>query len=385
MIDKENIWILWAVIIFIATLSLYLENKYKWANKISGAIIGLVIAATLSNLKVIPLESPVYDSIWTYVVPLAIAMLLFQCDLKKIWQDSGRMAIIFLISSIGTILGSIIGYLTLHNFIPTLDHIAGVMTGSYIGGGVNFVAVSSAFEVPAELISAATVSDNLLMVLYFFALMTIPSIKLFSKNFKTSFSEKEINNKEYRSAAKNTNINTIDIALSFTVAVIIVALSFSLSKYLGALGNSPLLIFISNKYLLVTTFTVVLASIFPKFFQSFSGANEIGTFLIYIFFVVIGIPASIEAIIKNSPLLLLFCAIMVITNTLVTFTAAKIFKFTLEEAILASNANIGGPTTAAAMAISKGWNKLVAPSMLVGTLGYIIGTYIGILIGQYLG
>lgn len=76
---------------------------------------------------------------------------------------------------------------------------------------------------------------------------------------------------------------------------------------------------------------------------------------------------------------------MVLINMLVTFIAAKIFGFTLEEAILASNANIGGPTTAAAMAISKGWQKLVAPSMLVGTLGYIIGTYIGILIGQYLG
>ena len=53
------------------------------AAKVSGAIIGLVIAATLSNLKVIPLESPVYDSIWGYVVPIAVAMLLFQCDLRK--------------------------------------------------------------------------------------------------------------------------------------------------------------------------------------------------------------------------------------------------------------------------------------------------------------
>lgn len=88
MIDKDNIWALWAIIIFIATLSIYLEGKYKWAAKVSGAIIGLVIAATLSNLKVIPLESPVYDSIWGYVVPIAVAMLLFQCDLRKIWQDT---------------------------------------------------------------------------------------------------------------------------------------------------------------------------------------------------------------------------------------------------------------------------------------------------------
>ena len=383
MIDKDNIWALWAIIIFIATLSIYLEGKYKWAAKVSGAIIGLVIAATLSNLKVIPLESPVYDSIWGYVVPVAIAMLLFQCDLRKIWQDSGRMTIIFLISSVGTIIGAAVGYLALHNFIPVLNKIAGMMTGSYIGGGVNFVAVSSAFEVPGDLISAATVSDNLLMVLYFFVLILIPNITFFKKYFKTSYSN-DVEIKEQSSSSKTT-VGVTDIAFTFATAVVIVAISFTLSKYLGNLGDSSLITFISNKYLLVTTLTVGFASIFPKYFNSFNGANEIGTFLIYIFFVVIGIPASIEAIIEKSPLLLLFCGIMVLINMLVTFIAAKIFGFTLEEAILASNANIGGPTTAAAMAISKGWQKLVAPSMLVGTLGYIIGTYIGILIGQYLG
>lgn len=57
----------------------------------------------------------------------------------------------------------------------------------------------------------------------------------------------------------------------------------------------------------------------------------------------------------------------------------------MEEIILASNANIGGPTTAAAMAISKGWVKLVGPIMLIGTLGYIIGTYAGTFIGKMLG
>ncbi|AXI26137.1 MULTISPECIES: DUF819 family protein [Gemella] len=384
MINSENTWALWAIIIAIATLSIYLEEKYRWASKISGAIIGLIIAATLSNLHVIPLESPVYDTIWTYVVPLAVAMLLFQCDLRKIWRESGRMVIIFLISSLGTILGAVFGYLALHNLVPALNHIAGVMTGSYIGGGVNFVAVASAFEVPADLISAATVSDNLLMVLYFFILIVIPTLPIFRKFFITTFDNKT-NIQQHSSDSSKTTVAVRDIAFTFATAVIIVAISFSLSTYLASLGKSPLIAFISNKYLLVTTLTVLLASLFPKYFTSFKGANEIGTFLIYIFFVVIGIPASIQAIVEKSPLLLLFCAIMIIVNMLVTFGAAKLFRFSIEEAIIASNANIGGPTTAAAMAISKGWNSLVAPAMLVGTLGYIIGTYIGILIGQYLG
>ena len=49
--------------------------------------------------------------------------------------------------------------------------------------------------------------------------------------------------------------------------------------------------------------------------------------------------------------------------------AAKLFKADLEDAILASNANIGGPTTAAGMGISQGWTKLVGPALLVGVVG----------------
>ena len=80
-----------------------------------------------------------------------------------------------------------------------------------------------------------------------------------------------------------------------------------------------------------------------------------------------------------------------ITNLSVLFAtfcskqAGKLLRFDLEDIILASNANIGGPTTAAGMAISQGWVKLVGPCMLVGTFGYVLGTWLGILVGSLLG
>ena len=383
MIDANNTWVLWSIIVGIATISIFLENRYKWAAKISGAIIGLLMAATLSNLGVIPTDSPVYDQVWGVVVPLAIPMLLFQCDLKQIWKESGRLLAIFLISSVGTVLGAVLGYLALSKAIPVLNHIAGMMVGSYIGGGVNFVAVSSAFEIPKELISAATVADNLLMVFYFLILLMIPSIGFFKKHFKFAYTE-GVKEEEEKAYGKDTVITVQDVAFVFAISVIIVTISFTLSEIISGLGDNSLIQLVSNKYLILTTLTVACSTIFAKYFKKISGANEIGTFLIYLFFVVIGIPASIGAIIEKSPLLFVFCAIMVFVNMAVTFAGAKIFGFTVEEAILASNANIGGPTTAAAMAISKGWHRFVAPTMLVGTLGYIIGTYVGIFIGQIL-
>src|SRR5699024_10723528 len=96
-----------------------------------------------------------------------------------------------------------------------------------------------------------------------------------------------------------------------------------------------------------------------------------------LFFVVIGVPASLVIIMKTAPLLLIFVLIIVLANIFITLILGNIFKFSLVESLLASNANLSGPTTAAAMDIAKGWQKLIVPILLVGTLGYVIGNYLG--------
>ena len=83
--------------------------------------------------------------------------------------------------------------------------------------------------------------------------------------------------------------------------------------------------------------------------------------------------------------LLVFTAIIVFMNMVFCFGAARILKFNLEDAVIASNANIGGPTTAAGMAISQGWVDLVGPAMLIGTFGYVIGNYLGTIVAVSLG
>jgi hypothetical protein len=71
------------------------------------------------------------------------------------------------------------------------------------------------------------------------------------------------------------------------------------------------------------------------------GSQEIGTYLIYLFLFVIGVPANIMTVLTKSPLLLVLTTIMVLVNMLFCFGAAKIFKASLEDSIIASNANIG--------------------------------------------
>ncbi|PKF22254.1 hypothetical protein CW684_00145 [Macrococcoides caseolyticum] len=390
----DDVMTLWAIIVIFSSLSIYLELKYKWAAKVSGAIIALIFALLLSNFKVIPTESVVYDQVWGFVIPLALPLLLFQIDIKAIWKESGRLLGIFLLSSVGTVAGTFVAFFLLKEHIPYLDKLSAMMSASYIGGGVNFAAMALKFNPPKDVISAAVVADNLMTAIFILTLMAIPTIRFFRNKFNTPHIDEvegtQIAGRDDYFSRKE--ISLLDLALNFGAAFFIVAVSFKLSAFMTNIlpeagGNILYEMFtgiVTDKYLILTTFTFVLLLSFPKFFKQLNGSNEFGTFLIYLFFFVLGIPASIPLIIQTAPLLLLFVFIIAMLNLVISLIAGKLIGADLEEILLASNANIGGPTTAAALAIAKGWHKLIGPILVVGTLGYIIGNYIGTAMGIFL-
>lgn len=399
LIKSDDLITLWGIIVIVAAMSIVLEQKYSWAGKISGAIIALVSAIILSNTGIIPTASPVYDAVWAFIIPLAIPLLLFHVNFKKIWQESGRMLIIFLISSVGTIAGTIISFFLLKDHIPYLDKIGAMMSASYVGGGVNFAAMTAKFEAPEDMVSATIVADNLMMALFFVVLMTIPTINFFKKRFPhphVDQVEKDSATNGGKTNAENfwkrQDISLKDIAMSLGTAFFLVIISFKIAELFAGIipsgddvsfGWNLLSGLFGDNYLILTTLTFIALALFPRYFESINGSQEIGTFLIYLFFVVIGIPASIPLIVQNAPLLLVFVFIIVLVNLLVTLTAGKLLKYDLEEILLVTNANIGGPTTAAAMAIAKGWKDLIGPILVVGTIGYIIGNYIGTTLGLW--
>lgn len=398
LISADNTWALMTIMFLSVAVSIYLEQKYTWASKISGAIIVLVIAVVLTNFNIIPTSAVIFDDVvWGFAVPMAIPLLLLQANIHKIRTETGRMLIVFLIGSVGTIVGALLGYALLSNFIDGLPGVAAMMTGSYIGGGLNFTALADAFHIDQTIVSATTVADNLNMAIYFMMLIGIAANSWFRKHYK----HPHIEAVESHGASKDKtlaasywsrkDISLKDIAYDMAYSACVVFLSKLISNFLASLiptgtwyfdmANT----FFGSQYVWITTLAMIFSTKFDHIASNMHGAQEIGTWLIYLFYFVIGVPASISLIIKNAPLLLVFCFIMVIVNMLFSFIGGKLLGFNLEDIIIASNANIGAPTTAAGMAIAQGWNELVGPAMLIGTLGYVIGTYLGIIVGSILG
>ncbi len=388
LISSDNTWLLWAVIISGTTLSIYLEQTYRWAAKLSGPVLALVMAMVLSNAGVMPTEAPSYDFVSDYLIPLAIPLLLLRANLYRIARETGWMFVAFHISALGTIVGAAVATILLHGHIESIAQVAGIMTASYTGGAVNFFAVRESFELSENLANPLLVADNFIMAGMFILMLSIAGSRWFLRHYSAPHSQQSDQVDAAATAAKHWHpkqIGLLDIAKSLAIALTVVAIAFQIHRYVDQTYEKSLATSIfGNTFVLITFFSMLVATSLHRWVGKINGAEEMGSFMLYVFLFTVGLPADLIAVLRNVPLLFLFCLIMAVTNLVVTLSLGRLLKIDLEELLLCVNATLGGAPSAAAMAIAKGWPALVLPAILVGIWGYVIGTFLGVMVGELL-
>lgn len=386
LISPDDHWVIWTFLVGMAALSLFLEQKFRIIRKFTGAATALCAGMLVSNIGLMPFESPSYDIVWDYIVPLVIPLLLIKTDFRVIFKETGRFAGAFHISALGTVFGSFLAVGLLYKLIDDLELIGPAMTASYIGGSVNFVSVVAMFNPPKDLMNATLVADASVMIIYFLFLITMPGMYLVRRFFPIS--EKSIqlagtnNSTAQGDYWKPKPIGLVDIGKSLAIAFAIAMISIKISRFFNE-PEMPVIIkmILGQQYLVLTTLSVLFPIIFPGTAKKLVGNEELGTFFIFIFFVMIGLPASFSKVVLEAPVMILFCAIILFINFLFTFGLGKLFKYELEELVLAAIVTSGGPMSGVAAAISKKWQNLIFPSLMLGIWGYVIGNYIGYLVG----
>ncbi|MFO7669355.1 MAG: DUF819 family protein [Bacteroidales bacterium] len=386
LVAPDDHWVIWTFLVGMAFLSLFLEQKYRFFRRITGAATALCAGMLASNTGLLPFESTSYDMVWDYIVPLVIPLLLIKTDLRAIFRETGRFAGAFHLSALGTVVGSFVAVALLRSVIDNLELIGPAMTASYIGGSINFVSVVAMFNPPRDLINATLVADSGVMILYFLFLITLPGLYLARRLFPITDQSIEIAGtnltRESGDYWKPKPIGLVDIGKSLAIAFIIALISVKTSKFFnGPEMPAVVKMLLGQQYLVLTTLSVLFPIIFPEVAKKIVGNEELGTFFIFIFFVMIGLPASFSKVIHEAPVMILFCAIILLFNFIFTFGLGKLFKFELEELVLAAVVTSGGPMTGVAAAISKKWQNLIFPSLMLGIWGYVIGNYIGYLVG----
>lgn len=384
LIPADSPWALWAVLLAAAAFGLHVENT-RVGRRLSGAILTMGFTFVLSNLGVIPADGvPAYDVVWGRLVPLAIPLLLLRADLRRILREAGPTLAAFALGAIGTVLGTIVAF-RLVPLGPEGWQLAAVFSATYIGGSLNYAAVAEIVGLRSgDLLSAGVAADNLIMALYFLVLFALPSVGWLARRYPR---------RHAASAAVTVNgaaIGTTTGAAGPTASALpdlrgtATALAAGLALCTAGYALAGLANWQGGGILVVTVLTVTLATTAPRLCARLSGSDVIGAFLMQVFFAVIGASANIGMVLKVGPLLFVFGAVILLVHLVFLLVAGALVRLDLFELIIASNANVGGPTTAAAMAVARRWETLVLPAVLCGTLGYAVANFIGVGLGHWL-
>ncbi|MBI5773251.1 MAG: DUF819 family protein [Verrucomicrobia bacterium] len=398
LLQPTDHWALWAIMIGGTGAAIWLEQTQRWAAKLSGPVVALLIAITLSNTRIMPTDAPAYDFVGDWLVPLAIPLLLFRANALQIFRSTGRVMVCFHIAAVGTLLGTVLAWLALRQAIgdPAVAHASGIMAASYIGGGVNFFAVKTSYAVGDAVTNPLLVADNFVMAGMFVALLGIAASSFFRKHFPHPHTlDADVGGAENLAAKhwQRKGISLLDLAKALAFAFMVVAaadLTGRLTR--AAFGDvtragfalQMLQVLCTNKFVLITAMSLALATLLHQPLAHVNGPEEIGTYLLYLFLFVIGLPADVVAVLFKTPLFFVFCGIIAVVNLAFTLLVGKMFRLPLEELLLSVNATLGGAPSAAAMATSCGWSRLILPGILAGIWGYVIGTPIGVLVVEML-
>ncbi len=384
-ISPENHLVLFAVIAGAAALGIWSEHK-KWLGQVSGILVTMVVMSLLSMSGVIPVASNpklkvgVYELIFNYFIPLAIPMMLMGSNITRIIREGGKLLVAFLIGAVGVVLGSFLAYYLI-NLGADSGNTAGVISATLIGGSMNFIATGEILNFSTHPLFSATIAvDNFAANAYVLLLFAVPSIKFLARFFvKPKIENQEA--AEKNPEEKSYPITMERIALSILIAVVIAGAGTLISDLIQKIYLTRM----STSVLIITVLAVLVANMFPKRLKRLEDtAFAIGLWMMYIFLAAIGASTNLTDMLHVGPAVLGFYLIIMLFHFVFLVSMAKLFKLDVYEVIISSAANIMGPSVAAPMAASLGQKKLITPGILVGILGYVIGTFIGVSIAMAL-
>jgi uncharacterized membrane protein len=370
---------LFAVLLGAIFISLKLVERYVWAQRVSAVMVVLFITAVLSNVGLIPTQSPVYSDVIRFSVPFAVCVILLTVNLADVIKAGRPMLSAFVIASIGTALGVVIASLTMEPFLVDILgddswKIAGPYTGTYIGGSLNFFALWAGLGIEnPDLLAAANAVDNLTLFPLYALWIWIPAMLAGRWVVARRWTVAESTFPGAESEMQRPPLEPLQVATIAFLAVTVMAAS----EWITATIFKPFFAQFPS-ILILTTLALILAQFKPV--RRLRGAAEMGQLAFLLFFAAVGALIDLYQAIVLSPALFAYVLVIMAVHFAFLFGVGWMLKMDLGVLTIASVATKAGPAFVPPIAGLKGWNHLVLPGILLGILGYAVGNYAGLAI-----
>lgn len=370
------------VIAAATALAFWLDHRIPALGKVGASMLALIFGAILSNTGLVPVRSGVYDAVFGPVTSVAIAWLLLSVNLRDLRKAGPRMVGAFGVAVVGTVLGAFAAAAVYGaRFGEDTMRMAGALTGTYSGGSVNFVSVGRELGLSGALFAGLNAADAVVTGLWLAACLVLPMwIGRFYAPVRDGDDEIASPRAEAESAAATAaesernarhpyfareGLSALSVANLVAAGLILVFVS----EWLGeAWPRVPAILWLT---------TLALALGHSPLFRDARGAMQLGAVGLHFFFVLIGIVSRWSEIAAVGVEVFLFTLIVVAVHAVFVLGVGRLLRLDIGTVAVASQAAVGGPSSALAVAISRQWRHLVLPGVVVGLLGYAVGTYFG--------
>lgn len=361
----------------VVLVAIQLEARYRLFRSLGAALVGILLAMLLSNVGIIPGASPAYDFLSGPAVSAGIVLILLSVDLRTVIEAGPRMLAAFGVGAIGTVAGSAVAALLLADAIgPETWKLAGQYAATYTGGGANFAAVGAELETSGELFTAGIAADVIVTAIWMATCLAVPALwpgraSAAAETSPVSRAEADADTDAASTGLDRRLYRTIGtVSLTDIAGLLVIVLGTLLTaNWLAARTPLP-------GVLWLTTLALGLAQV--RQIRELRGAAVFGNFLVLWFLASNGASSVVANIVAVGPPIFYFALITVAIHGLIIFGGGRLVGLDLRTLAVASQANVGGPASAMALASARGYTDRLLPGVAVGLLGYAVGNYIGL-------
>jgi uncharacterized membrane protein len=334
-----------------------------------------------SNLGIIPQSHELYVWIRTYLLPTALVLMLLSANVPALAKLGGKAVLTVLSGTLGIALGAIISFAILQFWLPE-DAWKGIaaLTGSWIGGSANMVAVATSVGTPETMLGPVIVVDT---IVGYGWMGIVIALAVFQDRI-------DAKNRVDRSIVDQLNKRMKDIyethrrPINFIDLISMLAVGFGIGYAMVHIGE-----YLPDVGAVLTSFgwTIILASLvgialsFTRLSDlEYAGASSVGNFFFYLLLATIGARADLAGIL-NAPVFLIAGIMIIAIHVTVLYLGGKLLKSPMFLIATASQSNIGGPITAPIVATV--YQSSLAPvGLLMAVIGNISGTFVALTVAQ---